>query len=236
MPYGEDELQLVYRLYLARKKYAGNAPIDAMLDQVSTLLAELEIEDAAALLNSAAPAGDYDADGDVDAVDYLVWRNAFGTVDDPLRQRRRRKFRRQDRRGRLHRVARQSGGGKWRRFANRHTGAVNGSNADPGGGSYSFAGSPYCAASAENSIGRGTGQQSTVFEPPNGRRSFLTTCQKASYLNIKNRNELERGLLLHLESIGRLVWLQRPTSTGPLRAFELIQFIGRLPRSRTLHP
>ena len=27
VPYGEAELQLVYRLYLARKKYAGNASI-----------------------------------------------------------------------------------------------------------------------------------------------------------------------------------------------------------------
>ena len=69
----------IYRLYLARKKYAGNAPIDAMLDQVSTLLTELEVGDATELLNSAAPAGDYDADGDVDAADYLVWRNAYGT-------------------------------------------------------------------------------------------------------------------------------------------------------------
>ena len=34
--YGEDELQLVYRLYLARKKYTGTAPIEAQLDQVST--------------------------------------------------------------------------------------------------------------------------------------------------------------------------------------------------------
>ncbi len=80
VPYDEDELQLVYRLYLARKKYAGDAPIGAMLDQVSALLTELEIEDAAALMDSAAPAGDYDADGDVDAADYFVWRNAFGTA------------------------------------------------------------------------------------------------------------------------------------------------------------
>lgn len=80
VPYGEQELELVYRLYLARKKYAGDAPIDAMLDQVSTLLIGLEIENAAALLDLAAPAGDYDADGDVDAADLVVWRNAFGTA------------------------------------------------------------------------------------------------------------------------------------------------------------
>ena len=77
--YDEDELQLIFRLYLARKKYSGDAPIDAILDQVSTLLTELEVDEAAALLDSAAPAGDFDADGDVDASDYQVWRNAYGS-------------------------------------------------------------------------------------------------------------------------------------------------------------
>jgi Glycosyl hydrolase family 99 len=79
-PYGEDELQLVYRLFLARKKYAGDAPIETQLDQVATLLAELEIDAAADLLHAAAPAGDYNADGDVDAHDYIVWRNAYDTA------------------------------------------------------------------------------------------------------------------------------------------------------------
>jgi hypothetical protein len=77
--YGESELQLVYRLYLARKKYAGNASIDAELDQVSALLAALDIAAATSLLDSAAPAGDYDADGDVDTADFTVWRSKFGT-------------------------------------------------------------------------------------------------------------------------------------------------------------
>jgi hypothetical protein len=77
--YDEDELQLIYRLYLARKKYAGDAPIVAMLNQVSTLLAQLEVGEATELLNSAAPAGDFDADGDVDAADYQVWRTAYGS-------------------------------------------------------------------------------------------------------------------------------------------------------------
>jgi hypothetical protein len=76
--YGEEELALVYRLYLARKKYAGDAPVDAMLDQVSSLLAQLEVDQAVDLLNSAAPAGDYNADGAVDDRDYMVWRDAFG--------------------------------------------------------------------------------------------------------------------------------------------------------------
>ncbi len=78
--YGEDELQLVYRLYLARKKYAGSVPIEAQLDQVSTLLTQLEVDQATSLLDTVAPAGDYDADGDVDSDDYLAWRNAFGTA------------------------------------------------------------------------------------------------------------------------------------------------------------
>ncbi|MEX0611021.1 MAG: hypothetical protein WD229_02780, partial [Pirellulales bacterium] len=76
--YGEEELQLVYRLYLARKKYASNPPLQALLDQVSDNLAALEIGDALTLLNSVAPVGDYDADGDVDASDYATWRAAAG--------------------------------------------------------------------------------------------------------------------------------------------------------------
>jgi hypothetical protein len=79
VPYGEAELQLVYRLYLARKKYAGNASIAAHLDEVSDLLAELDIANAFSLLNSTAPAGDYDADGDVDANDNSTWRSRFAS-------------------------------------------------------------------------------------------------------------------------------------------------------------
>lgn len=79
VPYSENELQLVYKLYLARKKYAGDTQVSATLNQVSTLLSELEVPAAAALLASVAPAGDYDADGDVDLDDYLVWQNAYGS-------------------------------------------------------------------------------------------------------------------------------------------------------------
>lgn len=78
-PFGEAELQLVYRLYLARKKYAGDAARQAKLDQASAALSALEIGTAASLLDSAAPLGDYNADGTVDAADYAVWRAAFGT-------------------------------------------------------------------------------------------------------------------------------------------------------------
>jgi hypothetical protein len=66
-------------LYLARKKYAGNASITADLDEVSELLAELDIANASSLLNSTAPAGDYDADGDVDANDSSTWRSRFAS-------------------------------------------------------------------------------------------------------------------------------------------------------------
>jgi hypothetical protein len=76
--YNEDDLRLVYRLFLARKEYQGNAAIQTQLDRVSTSLAELQIDDAAAALEQAAPAGDYDGDGDVDAGDYGVWQSNFG--------------------------------------------------------------------------------------------------------------------------------------------------------------
>jgi hypothetical protein len=78
VPYGEAELELVYRLCLARKKYAGNSSVQAALDQVSASLAALEISTAESLLNSAAPVGDYDADADVDVQDFAVWRAAAG--------------------------------------------------------------------------------------------------------------------------------------------------------------
>ena len=79
VPYGEAELELVYRLYLARKEYAGNASIEGSLDEVSNLLAGLDIAGATNLLNATAPSGDFNGDGDVDANDYTAWRNAFGS-------------------------------------------------------------------------------------------------------------------------------------------------------------
>src|SRR5207248_3254862 len=66
-------------LYLARKKYAGQASIQAMLDQVSADLAALNVSGAEALLNQSSPPGDYNGDGIVNMSDYNFWRAAFGS-------------------------------------------------------------------------------------------------------------------------------------------------------------
>jgi hypothetical protein len=79
VPYSGAELQLVYRLYLARKEYAGNASITASLNQVSGLLASLDVTAATSLLNAVAPLGDFDSDGDVDSSDFTGLRATFGT-------------------------------------------------------------------------------------------------------------------------------------------------------------
>lgn len=78
VPYGVDELQLVYRLYLSRQKYSADPAMQANLDQVAALLAALQISDARRVLDAVAPRGDYDADGDVDIGDYTVWYTEFG--------------------------------------------------------------------------------------------------------------------------------------------------------------
>jgi hypothetical protein len=77
--YGTDELQLIYELYLARKKYAGNSSIQAMLTTVSNDLDALDVSGAKSLLEQASPAGDYNGDGVVDINDYNVWKSSFGT-------------------------------------------------------------------------------------------------------------------------------------------------------------
>ena len=79
-PFDEGDLELVYRLYLARKKYEGNAAIQAQLDLVSAAVTALDVDQAATLLEAAAPAGDYDGDGDVDGADYGLWFNEYGSV------------------------------------------------------------------------------------------------------------------------------------------------------------
>ncbi len=79
VPYGTDELQLIYELYLARKKYAGHPATQTMLDQVSTRLDELDVSGARTLLDETSPAGDYNGDSVVDLNDYNVWRATFGS-------------------------------------------------------------------------------------------------------------------------------------------------------------
>src|SRR3954447_22840146 len=54
----ESDLQLIYQLYLARKKYASNAAAQTLLTQVSADLNSMQIDAARSLLNQASPAGD----------------------------------------------------------------------------------------------------------------------------------------------------------------------------------
>jgi hypothetical protein len=63
---------------MARKRYAGNAGVQASLNEVSGMLAALDIGQASSLLDSVAPAGDFDGNGDVDAGDHDLWRQSFG--------------------------------------------------------------------------------------------------------------------------------------------------------------
>jgi hypothetical protein len=51
-PFGEAELQLVYDLYLARLAYASDPSAQERLDQVSSLLAALQIDEARALFET----------------------------------------------------------------------------------------------------------------------------------------------------------------------------------------
>jgi hypothetical protein len=74
----ESDLQLIYELYLARKKYSGNAAREALLSQVSDLLSAMQIDSARTLFEQASPAGDYNADGVVNMSDYNVWRSSYG--------------------------------------------------------------------------------------------------------------------------------------------------------------
>lgn len=78
VPYGTAELQFIYELYLARKKYAGKTAIESQLDLVSSDLNALNVTAAESLFSTVAPAGDYNGDGVVDANDYAVWRANFG--------------------------------------------------------------------------------------------------------------------------------------------------------------
>jgi hypothetical protein len=51
-----------------------------LLDQASANLAALDIVEAQSLLELAAPAGDFDQDGDVDGTDFLTWQRQLGST------------------------------------------------------------------------------------------------------------------------------------------------------------
>jgi hypothetical protein len=78
--FGQAELELVYRLYRARKELAGDAPSQALLDQVSENLTSLQVNDARTLLDQVAPQGDFDRDGDADGADFLKWQQQVGAT------------------------------------------------------------------------------------------------------------------------------------------------------------
>lgn len=80
VPYGRSELELVYRLFRARKDFAGDGAKQALLDQAAASLAALDVVAAKAALESAAPAGDFDDDGDVDGADLLTWQRQLGAT------------------------------------------------------------------------------------------------------------------------------------------------------------
>ena len=80
VPYGKAELELIYRLYRARKNHAGDAAKQALLDQAAASLAALDVPAAQLALESAAPAGDFDGDGDTDGSDLLTWQRQLGAT------------------------------------------------------------------------------------------------------------------------------------------------------------
>jgi len=87
VPYGEAELELVYRLYRARKEHAGDAATQTLLDGASAELNALEIQNARAILDQLAPQGDFDNDGDADGTDLLKWQQQLGSTGlYPLKQ------------------------------------------------------------------------------------------------------------------------------------------------------
>jgi hypothetical protein len=80
VPYGKAELELIYRLYRARKNFAGDAAKQALLDQAAASLAGLDVAAAQIALEAAAPAGDFDGDGDTDGSDFLTWQRQLGST------------------------------------------------------------------------------------------------------------------------------------------------------------
>jgi hypothetical protein len=79
VPYGEDELELVYKLFRLRKENAGNAAVQAQLGQASANLTALDIEAARSILDAIALPGDFDDDGDADGADFMRWQQQLGS-------------------------------------------------------------------------------------------------------------------------------------------------------------
>jgi hypothetical protein len=78
VPYGQGELELVYKLYRLRKENAGNAAVQAQLGLASAELAALNISGARAILDAVAVPGDFDHDGDADGGDFMKWQQQLG--------------------------------------------------------------------------------------------------------------------------------------------------------------
>ncbi|MCA9238228.1 MAG: hypothetical protein KDA44_22300 [Planctomycetales bacterium] len=78
--YGEAELQLVYDLYRARKKYLGNAAVQAQLDEASDDLAALDLGGAKAILETLSLPGDFNGDDAANGADFLAWQRQWGDV------------------------------------------------------------------------------------------------------------------------------------------------------------
>jgi hypothetical protein len=57
VPYGQHELEVIFRLYQYRKQYSGNASVQLQLNQVFTYLANLQVSNAETLLNTISGTG-----------------------------------------------------------------------------------------------------------------------------------------------------------------------------------
>lgn len=87
VPYGQDELDLVFRLYRQRKAFAEAPAVQDILNLAASDLAALDPAGAEAILDGLALPGDFDSDGDVDGGDFLAWQRQLGQAGHyPLQQ------------------------------------------------------------------------------------------------------------------------------------------------------